>query len=172
MLTPDEKQRKIELAHMSHRTVKFLLIVCSVFFVVQICAQQKHQPPVCIVNEIVADSVNTVQLPDGLWELIDYEEATQVRREKPVNPRPFTVQVYGDKSRNEANARAAKVQSRFPQHHVRRHYSSPYFRVYLGAFETSKEAQELVNQVKRAFPAFANEVHWTKTSLGTGGRKR
>lgn len=157
---------------MSHRTVKFLLIACSVFFVVQICAQQKQQPPVCIVNEIVADSVNTVQLPDGLWELIDYEGATQVRREKAVNPRPFTVQVYGDKSRNEANARAAKVQSRFPQYHVRRHYSSPYFRVYLGAFETSKEAQELVNEVKRAFPAFANEVHWTKTSLGTGGRKR
>ncbi|MDE6324258.1 MAG: SPOR domain-containing protein [Paramuribaculum sp.] len=148
------------------------MILYSVMAAGVVSAQQK-QAPICIVDEITADSINTVELPEGLWELIDYEGAVQESgRKKAVNPRPFTVQVYGDKSRNEANARAAKVQSRFPQYHVRRHYSSPYFRVYLGAFETSKEAQELVNEVKRAFPAFANEVHWTKTSLGTGGRKR
>lgn len=158
---------------MSRRCL-FILTALSVISVsLQVNAQKKQsKEPICIVNEIQADSVNVVELPDGLWELIDYEEATQseVRQQKPVNPKPFTVQVYGDKSRNEANARASKVQARFPQYHVRRHYSSPYFRVYLGAFETSREAQALVNEVKRAFPAFASEVHWTKTSIG--GRKR
>lgn len=128
----------------------------------------EKEEPVCIVDEIMADSINVVELPEGLRELIDYDSGSGDSGKGPaVNPRPFTVQVYSDKSRNEANARASKVQARFPQYHVRRHYSSPYFRVYLGAFETSREAQVLVNEVKRAFPAFANEVHWTKTSSGT-----
>ena len=136
-------------------------------------AKKQSKAPICIVEEIVADSVNTVAMPDGLWDLIDYSSGTnEVKREKPVNPRPYTVQVYGDKSRDEANSRAAKVQARFPQYHVRRHYSSPYFRVYLGAFESSKEAHALVNEVKRAFPAFAAEVHWTKTSLGGVGASK
>ena len=51
-------------------------------------AKKQSKAPICIVEEIVADSVNTVAMPDGLWDLIDY-----------------TVQVYGDKSRDEANSR-------------------------------------------------------------------
>lgn len=134
----------------------------------------QSKAPECIVNEIVADSINVVEMPDGLWDLIDFEPArpTDNKPDKAINPKPFTVQVYGDKSRDEANARASKVQSRFPQYHVRRHYSSPYFRVYLGAFETSREAQVLVNEVKKAFPGFANEVHWTKTSIGNPSKSR
>lgn len=162
---------------MSHhlRLIYSLSILTALTFM-SASAQKKQskEQPVCIVEEIIADSINTVTMPDGLWELISYSSgASEVKRTKPVNPRPYTVQVYGDKSRDEANSRAAKVQARFPRYHVRRHYSSPYFRVYLGAFETSKEAQVLVNEVKRAFPAFAAEVHWTKTSLGgTGATKR
>jgi len=151
--------------------IKILLTAVFCFTVLGLSAQKKNtKDPVCIVDEIVADSINIVEMPEDLWDLIDYSDGIK-KKEKLINPKPFTVQVYGDKSRNEANARAAKVQARFPQYHVRRHYSSPYFRVYLGAFETSSEAQVLVKQVKQAFPAFANEVHWTKTSLGTGKRK-
>ncbi len=144
----------------------FRILVTAVFGLtfLSLSAQKSTKDPVCIVDDIVADSINIVEMPDDLWDLIDYSDG--VKKRVLVNPKPFTVQVYGDKSRNEANARAAKVQARFPQYHVRRHYSSPYFRVYLGAFETSAEAQVLVKQVKQAFPAFASEVHWTKTSLG------
>ncbi len=156
---------------MSRRSL-FLILLISVSCLPALVSAQKRQPkaPVCIVEEITADSIHVVEMPDGLWELIDYDPGER-RKEKMVNSRPFTVQVYGDKSRNEANARASQVQSRFPGYHVRRHYSSPYFRVYLGAFETSREAQVLVNEVKRAFPSFANEVHWTKTSVA-GSKKK
>lgn len=163
---------------MSPYRMKYLLLVVIACFSLFATAQKKQsKAPICIVEEIEADSINSVSMPDGLWELIDYDGSTgtEVKRTRPVNPRPYTVQVYGDKSRDEANSRAARVQARFPQYHVRRHYSSPYFRVYLGAFETSKEAQALVNEVKRAFPAFANEVHWTKTSvsgLGASGKRK
>ncbi|MCM1349093.1 MAG: SPOR domain-containing protein [Firmicutes bacterium] len=160
------------------RFVKYIILFAALVATLQLNAQKKSaEPPVCIVDEIMADSVNIVEMPEGLRDLIDYDAGTPVERKivKPVNPKPYTVQVYGDKSRSEANARAAKVQARFPQYHVRRHYSSPYFRVYLGAFETSREAQTLVNEVKKAFPAFASEVHWTKTSIGKpsakGGRR-
>lgn len=151
----------------------FKVVLSVVLSTASIGALAQNKPaakdvPVCIVDEIMADSVNVVELPDGLRDLIDYDSGSGDSNRGPaVNPKPFTVQVYSDKSRNEANARASKVQARFPQYHVRRHYSSPYFRVYLGAFETSREAQVLVNEVKRAFPAFANEVHWTKTSSGS-----
>lgn len=128
--------------------------------------QESREVPICIVDEIMADSINVVELPFELRELIDYSAGSE-KKGPAVVVKPFTVQVYSDKSRDEANARAAKVQARFPQYHVRRHYSSPYFRVYLGAFESSKEAQVLVNEVKKAFPTFANEVHWTKTSSGS-----
>lgn len=155
--------------------MKYSLAVLLAVLPMIVWAQKKSsEPPICIVNEITADSVNVVEMPSGLWDLIDYDaNGNTIERKivKPVNPKPYTVQVYGDKSRNEANARAAKVQARFPQYHVRRHYSSPYFRVYLGAFETSREAQVLVNEVKRAFPGFASEVHWTKTSIGKPSRK-
>lgn len=155
--------------------------IVSIFMVAALAAfsaySQKKQTkaPICIVDEIVADSIVVIDMPEGLRGLIDYDEGqTTVEKKvlKPVNPKPYTVQVYGDKSREEANARAAKVQARFPQYHVRRHYSSPYFRVYLGAFETSREAQTLVNEVKKAFPGFASEVHWTKTSIGTGSKRK
>lgn len=158
---------------MSNRgLLRFIIFVFLFGASFSVSAQVRQESPaVCIVDEITADSVNVIEMPDGLWELINYSDGSENKRERPVNPRPFTVQVYGDKSRNEANSRAAKVQARFPQYYVRRHYSSPYFRVYLGAFETSRDAQALVNQVKKAFPAFANEVHWTKTSIGSS-RKR
>lgn len=152
------------------------VVLTATFAVVAQKKQQPQAPPICIIEEITADSVNVVDMPDGLWELIDYDKAggtvEKVIVKPPVNPKPYSVQVYGDKSRNEANARAAKVQARFPQYRVRRHYNSPYFRVYLGAFETSKEAQELVMEVRKAFPSFASEVHWTKTGIGAGARSR
>lgn len=160
---------------MPDNIVKYLLVV--LLGAVTLCASSAEnkgsKTPICIVEEITADSVNVVEMPEGLWDLIDYDEGVKTSRKvvKPVNPKPYTVQVYGDKSRDESNARAAKVQARFPQYHVRRHYSSPYFRVYLGAFETSREAQVLVNEVKKAFPSFASEVHWTKTSIGSGSAR-
>lgn len=152
-------------------------LILSVLGTANIFAQQKSKPapkpPICIIDEIQEDSVNVIILPEGLWELLDYDEPTKKGPvQKMVNPKPFTVQVYNDKSRDEANARAAKVQARFPQYHVRRYYSSPYFRVYLGAFETSQDAQKLVAEVKRAFPSFAAEVHWTKTGVGGTGKRK
>lgn len=163
---------------MLKRCLYFIIVLSFAIAGFDVSAQKKadkpSETPVCIVDDIQADSVNVVVLPDGLWELLDYEPAAAPRRleKKVINPKPFTVQVYSDKSRDEANSRAAKVQARFPQFHVRRYYSSPYFRVYLGAFETSKEAQAVVQQIRRAFPAFANEVHWTKTSVASPTRKR
>lgn len=164
---------------MLKRCLFFIIVLLFAFSASEVSAQRRSEKsserPICIVDSIQADSVNVVVLPDGLWDLIDYEPATAPRKEqekKVINPKPFTVQVYSDKSRDEANSRAAKVQARFPQFHVRRYYSSPYFRVYLGAFETAKEAQAVVQQIRRAFPAFANEVHWTKTSVASSTKKR
>lgn len=154
-----------------------IVVLIVALFCVSLAARAQNKPgvkeePICIVDEIMADSVNIVELPLGLRELIDFGSVTdEGPKVNKVPAKPYTVQVYSDKSRTEANARASQVQARFPQYSVRRHYSSPYFRVYLGAFATSSEAQVLVNEVKRAFPAFANEVHWTKTSSGPS-RKR
>ena len=73
----------------------------------------------------------------------------------------YRVQIYADN-----NVRAAKAEARMRERVVGRAfpyntyvtYSSPYWRLRVGDFQTQEEAQKAAAQIRQRFPKYAREV--------------
>ena len=84
----------------------------------------------------------------------------------------FRIQVFGD-GRNpstlqaRAQARGNAIVARFPKYRgqVYSFSSSPNWYTRIGNFKTSEEAAEALQELKRAFPAFAAEMRVVKSQI-------
>lgn len=98
----------------------------------------------------------------------DDEEASEEDTEKaPARPHAgktagYRVQVYADN-----NARSAKTEARqreralsqaFPAYGTYVSYASPYWRLRVGDFRSTYEAEKAAAEIRRAFPRYAKEV--------------
>lgn len=145
-----------------------LMIAATCFLTVA-----KAETP-CIVNHIMADSTNTVVQPAELYQRLVFiavddpsrDGATPASSAEASAPGShhagFRVQVFSDNNtrtaKNEARAKAKQVAARFPQLSTYVRYTSPYWRLKVGDFRTRQEADEVAEQLRKAFPAFSKEI--------------
>lgn len=122
-------------------------------------AEQKGTPN--IVDKIMTDSANIIVQPGALSERLLFHKP-EVRHRPTNNRMGYRVQIFSDgnqtTARNTARARIRQVSSRFPQHRTYLDYKAPYWRARIGDFKSKDDANELSSQIRRAFPAFSNEV--------------
>lgn len=75
----------------------------------------------------------------------------------------YRVQVFsdnkGERSRQEAISKERTVKHRFSDYPTHVVYSSPYWRLQVGSFNSQPEAEELAQRMKKAFPAYSREIH-------------
>ncbi|MDE6415566.1 MAG: SPOR domain-containing protein [Duncaniella sp.] len=126
-----------------------------------------------IVAHIMADSTNSVVQPAELYQRIVFVAEEEPAREQAgtasgevsspgSHQAGFRVQVFSDNNtrtaKNEARAKARQVSSRFPNLSTYVRYTSPYWRLKVGDFRTRQEADEVADQLRKAFPAFSKEI--------------
>ena len=113
----------------------------------------------------------TISIPEEVYELIteSNQESLDKRNRKTVG---YRIQVFGD-GRNQqtlearANERGNTILARFPKYkgQVYTFSKAPYWYTRIGNFETITEANEALNELKKAFPWFSNEMRTVKSYI-------
>ncbi|MGM9803829.1 MAG: SPOR domain-containing protein [Muribaculaceae bacterium] len=106
----------------------------------------------------------TVIAPDQLIERLKPENGD------PTNGAPrkatqsnvgYRIQVFSGSSataKRDAQVRERNIISRFPQMRPYMGYKAPSWRLRVGDFRTRDEANDMLQQLKKAFPAYAREM--------------
>ena len=142
---------------------RLALIAITLFFFLP--ARSAEQQEVPIIVDILSDSLNIVDQPEGMAARLLMKVAPKEQaRHEASGPHPvpgFRVQVFSDNSataRNNSRQREMKVSSRFPQYRVYKRYAAPFWRVRVGDFRGRAEADQAAAAIRRAFPSFAKEI--------------
>lgn len=120
-------------------------------------------PP--IVGHITASQRNVIQASPEILNLLNPSasgENMDERRRSSMRT-VYRVQVFsdnhGERSRSEGERKKFAVQRRFPDYPVALGWDSPYWKVKVGIFSSHAEATEAAARIKKAFPAYAREIH-------------
>ncbi len=89
-----------------------------------------------------------------------------------VAPTPtggYRIQVYSGNnartSKNEAQARASKISSRFPEHATYVSYDAPYWRLRVGDFRNYDDARAAMGMLKKEYPSYAREMRLVRDRI-------
>lgn len=138
-----------------------------------------------LVTRVTSDSLSTVVvvLPDGLAAQLSAPaaktEATTDRQpndaEAVTTSKPaqrsvgYRVQIYSDNNqrtaRAEAERRAAAIRSHFPEYQAYVVFQSPYWRVRVGDFRSRSQAEDAVQQMRQALPAYGKDMRVVKDRI-------
>ncbi len=152
-------------------------VVMTVFsqLPVSLCrAANPDSASVSIVNRINASGHITVDEPEALTsrlrkniqqqsEADSTEKAQAERRNVSQSSRAgFRIQVFDDNNprsaRSEANRYRSLITQRFPEYQAYVVFNSPYWRVKVGDFRSRREAETIMQEIRRAFPALSSYI--------------
>ena len=68
-------------------------------------------------------------------------------------------------SKNEAFSKEADLKSNFPELSTYIKYNAPFWRLRVGDFQTYQDAQNMLEQLRHAFPAFGREMSIVKEKI-------
>lgn len=124
-----------------------------------------------ILNENYPDKVSINQ-PEGLNERLlpptsetnsgdEETKSASSHTQHIVKMVGYRIQVYADNNartaKNAAIAKERAILARFPRIGTYISYKAPVWRLRVGNFRTHAEAQEMLNEIRRALPAYARE---------------
>lgn len=95
-------------------------------------------------------------------EATDEAEKASSSRQKAGKTAGYRVQVYADNNarsaKTEARQRERAISQAFPAYATYVSYVSPYWRLRVGDFHSTYEAEKAAAEIRRAFPRYAREV--------------
>ncbi len=149
---------------LKYRLVLIMIVVgISTVFAQSLTTISSESKPT-ISDAINSSNRNTIIASDEILKLLDPEIGiiSDVRGStgKII---VYRVQVFSDNkaeaSRKEAKAKERAIARRFPEYSTSVVYMTPYWRLLVGTFRTSAEADEFAIKLRKAFPAYAREIH-------------
>lgn len=84
------------------------------------------------------------------------KDATEIKITKQGH---YQVEAYSDNSRSgkvHAEARVRALRGRFPTYGARLVFESPFWRVRVGPFKSRPEAEMVMAEIRKTFPAYSN----------------
>ncbi|MDE6309281.1 MAG: SPOR domain-containing protein, partial [Muribaculaceae bacterium] len=118
-----------------------------------------------IVDELQADGIISVELPQSLYDRLQpVETPADAKEAQPSSVgrmAGYRVQAFSGNSANakrEGQTRENQIRNFFPEYRCNLVYNAPYWRLRVGDFRTRAEAEEAAATMKRAFPAFKREI--------------
>ena len=149
--------------------MKTIFIITLLFvFIAQCFAQQQRRE---ILNELNSNRVRgnvTVFEDENISHVLGRRIAPA--RQVSIAPdgteyfaiRGFRIQVYAGNnqqaSRDQAYRRRDALREVFPEHTGDPTFTPPFWRLRVGNFETRDEAEEVMREMRRRFPAFGREM--------------
>ena len=125
-----------------------------------------NTPDVDIVSHLNNNTKGqvTVIAPDQLIERLKPENGDHnngVPKKAVSSNVGYRIQAFSGNSataKREAQVRERNIISRFPQMRPYIGYKAPSWRLRVGDFRTRDEAEEMLKQLKKAFPAYSREL--------------
>ena len=125
-----------------------------------------NTPDVDIVSHLNNNTKGqvTVIAPDQLIERLKPENGDPnngVPKKAASSNVGYRIQAFSGNSataKREAQVRERNIISRFPQMRPYIGYKAPSWRLRVGDFRTRDEAEEMLKQLKKAFPAYSREL--------------
>ena len=125
-----------------------------------------NTPDVDIVSHLNNNTKGqvTVIAPDQLIERLKPENGDPnngVPKKAVSSNVGYRIQAFSGNSataKREAQVRERNIISRFPQMRPYIGYKAPSWRLRVGDFRTRDEAEEMLKQLKKAFPAYSREL--------------
>lgn len=149
-----------------HRLVAAIIV--SVFAVSPMASQQPDSVAYgvpSLADHINLGGYNVIVADEDIIDLLQPDRNVADVQENKVSSKRivYRVQVFSDnkaeKSKQEAMTKERAVKRRFPDYTSSIVYTSPYWRLHIGAFRSAAEAEELAIKLRKAFPAYAKEIH-------------
>lgn len=147
-------------------------LIAAIMMSVVIAAPMSAQEPDSLATEVpsLADHINMgghsiIVADEDILELLapDHNAAAAQENKSSAKRIVYRVQVFSDnkaeKSKQEAMTKERAVKRRFPDYTSSIVYTSPYWRLHVGSFRSAAEAEELAVKLRKAFPAYAKEIH-------------
>lgn len=106
----------------------------------------------------------TINQPDALRERLKRKAVApkDETSDEVTKAAGYRIQVFSDNNqrtaKSQAQVREQNISTRFPHLKVYRTYKSPQWRVRVGDFRTRAEAEQVMVEIKEAFPYYAGEV--------------
>ncbi len=139
-----------------------------------LCAPLMAQNNKAIVEELTKDSpgkgVVRIYEDESIKQVVGREMApprtvysTQDGAVQYVKMRGYKIQAFSGNnqrtSKNEAYYKQGLVSSSFPQYEAVVTFDSPFWRLRVGNFKSREDANEVMMQMKAAFPSFGKEMY-------------
>ena len=111
---------------------------------------------------VPGQGVITIHQDERLDALLGMVYDPAMSKGKKIQTVGYRIQVFSDNNQRtakaQAQARERNISVQFPELRVYRLYKSPSWRVRVGDFKTRNEAEQVMQEIKEAFPAYASEV--------------
>lgn len=121
-----------------------------------------------VIVEITEPGIITVELPKGLETRLTPVGASETPAEAPAAPTKNTqrsgyrVQVFDDNNprtaKQTAQTRRRQIEANFPEYRVYVQFRSPYWRVKVGDFKTSGEAEAAMAAIRARIPSMGPQL--------------
>ncbi|MBQ7941970.1 MAG: SPOR domain-containing protein [Muribaculaceae bacterium] len=137
-----------------------LMFVCAVSIAIA-------QEPLQVISDYLMEQTRgnvTVVQPEALRERLKHKKDTSevVEGTHETSAVGYRIQVFSDNNqrtaKSNAQVRERNIATQFPELKVYLLYKSPTWRVRVGDFKTRGEAEQIMHEIKSAFPAYANEM--------------
>lgn len=131
------------------------------------------------VQPSIVDRINRVEPGKGRVRILQDDELA-ARLGKPSNDALYEgsgavvidgwrIQVFAGNnqrsSKEEAFRKEADVKSAFPELATYVQYTAPFWRLRVGNFQTIRDANDMLNRLKRAFPSYGREMSIVKEKI-------
>lgn len=107
----------------------------------------------------------TINQPENLKSRLKQKKMSEnenVSSEESTKGVGYRVQVFSDNNqrtaKSQAQSRERNIQAQFPDLKVYLMYKSPSWRVRVGDYKSRGEAEQVMQEIKEAFPSYAGEV--------------
>lgn len=122
-----------------------------------------------IVDHITVSGIHSVSQPDEMLQrLVPPQQTVKAGDDDLIVPSSnvhtggYRIQIFSDSNprtaRNEANAKAGNIASKFPEYKSYVTYDAPYWRLRIGDFRNYEDAIDALETIKEAFPAYRREL--------------
>ena len=119
-----------------------------------------------IITRIQSEGTVVIEQPEALAarlkapkSQVSEDEAVESAQKSTVG---YRIQVFSDANaataKNEAQMKERNILSRFPTLNTYITYNAPSWRLRVGDFKNREEAEEMMRELKNAFPSYSREL--------------
>lgn len=143
---------------------KYVLFILLCF-----CSVSMAQNRDTVITDFIANNSKgkiVINQPNGIYDRLkpknELNEENAIEDDVVSKVVGYRVQVFSDSNqrtaKSQAQARERNITAQFPNLSVYLLYKSPSWRVRVGDFKSRGEAEQVMHEIKKAFPSYAGEV--------------